>query len=369
MGHGRWRGDKDMAAATRLRVGILPAVGSGLGSMARTGQLGRLYRHLSHYVDEASLTYFSGLPYADEVQHWKPFYQQTGSALWPVPSGIRAGFLWPLRDPVARQMNVFRAMSLLGAVPALMARWRWGIPFVVSHGADYEAIAAIHGRPAWKWQWLRQLVFRWAAAVIVPSEPMAIRLQARFPKTKIVYIPNWVDTEMFRPFGYNDGKIAVYVGRLVAEKNLQRAARALGKSGWIFLCIGEGPDRAILEGMGVICTGASSWESLPSVLNGASLFVLPSLSEGHPKALIEAMACGLACAVSDRVEGVIQDSRNGVVFGAEDERDMEGVFRRLIRTPSFRAELGRQARHNAVERYDIKKVLPQEVALVKGCAS
>lgn len=337
--------------------------------MARTGQLERLYVHLGYYAKDVSLAYFSGLPYADEVQHWKPFYQRTGAVLWPVPAGLRAAFLWPLHDPRIRQMDVFRAMSLLGAIPALTARWRWGIPFVVSHGADYEAIARIHGRPVWKWRWLRRLIFRFAAAVIVPSEPMARRLQARFPKARIVHIPNWVDTEMFRPFGYNDGKIAIYVGRLVAEKNLVRAARALRRAGWTFQCIGEGPERAALEGVGAICTGAASWESLPSLLNGSSLFVLPSLSEGHPKALIEAMACGLPCAVSDRVEGVIEDSRNGVVFGAEDERDMERVFQRLLKAPMFREEFGRQARRDAVERYDIEKILPREVALVKSCAS
>lgn len=352
-----------------MRIGILPAVGSGLDSMARTGQLERLYVHLSRYADEASLTYFSGLPYAEEVQHWKSFYQQTGATLWPVPAGIRRAFLWPLRDSVARQMDIFRAMSLLGAIPALTARWRWGIPFVVSHGAHYEAIADIHGRPAWKWRWLRRLVFRWAAAVIVPSEPMAARLQWRFPKTRIVHIPNWVDTERFRPFGYNDGKIAIYVGRLVAEKNLVRAARALRQAGWTFQCIGEGPERVALEAEGAVCIGAASWESLPSLLNGASLFVLPSLSEGHPKALIEAMACGLACAVSDRVEGVIRQGDTGLVFGAEDEASMERTFRTLREDRALRHSLGLAARHEAVQKYDIQAVLPREVALVLSCAS
>ena len=355
--------------AAPLRVGILPAVGSGLGSMAATGQLERLYVHLGEYTKTFSLTYFSGRPYHDEVQHWKPFYQRTGAGLWPVPAGLRAALLWPLDDPRIRQMNVLRAMSLLGAVPAVVARMRWGIPFVVSHGADYEAIAQIHGRPAWKWRWLRRLVFRFAAAVIVPSAPMAVRLQHQFPRARIVHIPNWVDTDLFTPVGYNDGKIAVYVGRLVAEKNLRRAARALRRAGWTFQCCGEGPEQDTLRAEGAVCIGAASWRALPSLLAGSSLFVLPSLSEGHPKALLEAMACGLACAVSDRVEGIIQHGKNGVVFGAEDEASMERTFRRLRQAPLFRQELGRAAHQTAVERYDIKKVLPREIALVQSCAS
>ena len=40
----------------RMRLGILPAVNSGLGSLAKTGQLERLYVHLGHYAEAFSLT-------------------------------------------------------------------------------------------------------------------------------------------------------------------------------------------------------------------------------------------------------------------------------------------------------------------------
>lgn len=362
-----------MAKAVSI-LGVLPAVGSGLDTMARAGQLGRLDRYARAWDGAfGHATYFSYLPWETEREHTSILQSGGDWAInaWGGPWSIRRAFLRPLRQPEHwRGLTVLRCLNLLAAVPALCARLRWGIPFVVSHGANYEEIARIHGDHGQikKWRWLRRVAFRLAAAVIVPSEPMAHRLQYRFPKARIVHIPNWVDTEMFRPFGHSDGKVAIYTGRLVAEKNLVRVARALRRTGWTFQCIGEGPERAALEAEGATCIGVASWESLPSLLNGASLFVLPSLSEGHPKALLEAMACGLACAVSDRVEGIIRNGGNGLVFGAEDEASMERIFD-LVANPIVRDVLGRAARYDVLVRYDIKNVLPSEVALLRECAS
>src|SRR3972149_402807 len=63
--------------------------------------------------------------------------------------------------------------------------------------------------------------------------------------------------------------------------------------------------------------GSISNEELPPVLNRYRFFALPSVREGMPKALIEAMACGLVCIGTD-VEGIneiIRDGENGFLAG------------------------------------------------------
>ena len=359
-----------------MRLGILPAVGSGLGSMAKTGQLERLYVHLGRYAEAFSVTYFTGLPYADEVQHWRQFSQQTGSTLWPVPGGLRAAFLWPLRDRVARKMRLFRAMSLLGAIPALAAKWRWGIPFVVSHGADYEAIARIHGRSVMhlrKWRWLQRLVFRSASVVLVSREDLAIRLGRKYPKARIVFHPNWIDGKRFSPAESPvRSRRVLYVGRLVEEKNLLRLARAVnGLWGGRLRCVGEGPLQWALGGAHPAsyradCPGPRDWAELPEEYRAVACFVLPSLTEGHPKALLEAMACGLPCAVSDRV-GVIRHEETGLVFKAEDEEDMRVQIARLLDDHALAAMLGAAARKD-VEQYDINVLMPVEIRILQEMA-
>ena len=356
-----------------MKVGILPAPGSGLATMAKTGQLGRLSAHLSWYesaFDEGR--YFSYLPEREE-EKW--FFRVPGfHNLHFVcrPSGVRGALLRPLMEsPLWRDLSVCRAMNLLGAIPALTAKWAFGVPFVVSHGADYEAIARVHGRPALhlrKWGWLRRLVFRSASAVLVSNERLAAQFCEQFPKARIVHHPNWTDTDLFCPAGKPEPGRVLYVGRLVEEKNLLRLEEAVSRIfGAHLRCVGEGPLLLALSGptRRAECPGPTPWERLPEEYRAARCFVLPSLTEGHPKALLEAMACGVPVAVSDRVEGVVLHEETGLLFRAEDVGDMRGQIRRLIEDDALAARLGAAARREALARWDARALMPREIEIVK----
>jgi len=265
-------------------------------------------------------------------------------------------------------------MNLLGAIPALTAKWAFGVPFVVSHGADYEAIARVHGRPALhlrKWGWLRRLVFRSASAVLVSNERLAAQFCEQFPKARIVHHPNWTDTDLFCPAGKPEPGRVLYVGRLVEEKNLLRLEEAVSRIfGAHLRCVGEGPLILALarQPRRADCPGPVCWERLPAEYQAARCFVLPSLTEGHPKALLEAMACGVPVAVSDRVEGVVRHEETGLVFRAKDVGDMRGQIRRLIEDDALAARLGAAARREALARWDARALMPREIEIVKEAA-
>lgn len=360
-------------------LGVLPAVGSGLDTLARTGQLGRFLRYVEAWSTEfGHATYFSYLDRTVEESHGRAV-QRVGRDwiinAWGGSWSPLSAFLRPLRQSVHwRGLSVCRAMSLLGAIPALTAKWLYGIPFVVSHGADYQAIARIHGRSRLhlrKWGWLQRLVFRSAAAILVSNEMLARRLAQRFPKAPIVFHPNWVDTEMFCPAGKPEPGRVLYVGRLVEEKNLLRLEEAVsGIFGAHLRLIGEGPLGWALSHVtrGADCPGPVPWQRLPEEYQAARCFVLPSLTEGHPKALIEAMSAGLPVAVSDRVEGVVRHEETGLVFGAEDVDGMRRAIQRLLLDDDLAAELGAAARREALARWDAKALMPREIEIVKEAA-
>src|SRR5207244_9575786 len=100
-------------------------------------------------------------------------------------------------------------------------------------------------------------------------------------------------------------------GRLVPQKDLETLIRAVaGVPRNLRLCfVGDGPKRGELgrlcTDLGVDCAfaGVVGHGELPEILSRSRCFVLPSRFEGHPKALLEAMAAGLACVASD-ISGV-----------------------------------------------------------------
>lgn len=342
-----------------MRVGIVPAPSCGLRTMAATGQLTRLTRHFTAYQSAGHvLTYFTGLP---DDPPW--IAQLVRPATPPMPhNGTRRALLLPLREARAfRQCRVLRATSLSAALSAMTARVVHGIPFVVSHGADYAAIAKLHRRPTWKWNALRRLAFRLASAVIVPNPAHAMELQAFFPAARIVHVPNWVDTQMFAPSPRPNGwPTVLYVGRLVIEKNLVRLAHVCRDHGWRLFCIGDGPQRGLLQSLGAECPGAVEWDDLPKWHAQAHVFCLPSYTEGLPKALLEAMSSGLPCAVSSAIVGVVGPH---AVFPPASEPAMAEAINTLLKRG---ADL--TGTRQAVLRYDIARVLPEEIRVVEEAA-
>lgn len=103
----------------------------------------------------------------------------------------------------------------------------------------------------------------------------------------------------------------------------------------------------------------------------ADLFVLPSVREGLPIALIEAMSSGLAC-VASRLEGstdvLIDDHSSGLLVAPDDEIGFERALARLLTDKGLAARLGASARAAVLERYAIEKVAPSWLAAYRELA-
>lgn len=94
----------------------------------------------------------------------------------------------------------------------------------------------------------------------------------------------------------------------------------------------------------------------------ADIFVLPSLREGLPNALIEAMASGIAC-VASRLDGatddLIEDSANGLLVPPGDVPALEAALRFLVDHPGRMIEFGRRARQTIEARFTIGQTAQQ----------
>jgi len=181
-------------------------------------------------------------------------------------------------------------------------------------------------------------------------------LKEGYNKNKIVFIPNGLDTNIFRPKDDkisnstaskvmdNNYKFIIYTGRLSRHKNIDLLIRsfiAIKKNSycakWKLIILGDGKmiDDSVeyeLKDLAnnnpysndIIFTGKV--DDVYNYLKLSSIFVLPSTSEGLPNCLLEAMSCGLACIGSDviGINDLIKHSYNGLLF------DLDASGRSLI---------------------------------------
>jgi len=128
---------------------------------------------------------------------------------------------------------------------------------------------------------------------------------------------------------------------------------------------GDGPDRGWLENRAVELGISSSvdfagWTDptrLRALYAQTDLFVLPSLAEGIPIVLMEAMAMQIPC-VAPRIAGIpelIDDGVDGMLFAVADVEDLTRKIRTLLKSPELCAQIGRQARARVVRDYDMAR--------------
>lgn len=131
------------------------------------------------------------------------------------------------------------------------------------------------------------------------------------------YIPNGVDTTLFKPgdaSSAKSGRDVIFVGRFVEKKGLEFLKKVAQLSPQVqYLFIGDGPlspDSWGLSNVEVVGYVADEKE-LAEYYRNAALFVLPSHGEGFPLVVQEALACGVKIIISEDVrsgcDGLIDD--------------------------------------------------------------
>jgi glycosyltransferase involved in cell wall biosynthesis len=184
---------------------------------------------------------------------------------------------------------------------------------------------------------------------------------------KVVVIPNGVDLKEFNSTVNTISDRAVnviFVGRLLPNKGLKylvEAARLVidkGLESIKFRIVGDGPFRAQLEnlirqkGLGRYFDFLGKVPSVSEILREGGIFVRPSLTEGMPLTILEAMASRLpviATRVAGTSELVIQN-KTGLLVEPGNVKQLADAILRLANSPEFANRLGQNARA-FIERY------------------
>jgi glycosyltransferase involved in cell wall biosynthesis len=166
---------------------------------------------------------------------------------------------------------------------------------------------------------------------------------------------------------------------LTRQKNFRALVEALaGLEGgnWICIIAGEGELRPDLEraidraGIGDRIRLAGLVEDMPGLLAAGDVFCLPSLFEGLPLALLEAMAAGLPV-VSFEIDGVrdvVTGGAEALLVEAGDVRGFTEALASLVEDPARRAAMGLAARSLVEERFGMERVLDRLEAVYRAKA-
>ena len=194
----------------------------------------------------------------------------------------------------------------------------------------------------------------------------AVTQAYRPPRGRLFTIPNGVDVERF---GGDEGRarargdlglppharVIIVVAKLFAQKGHAVLLEALMSADLqpddAVLFVGEGPERQHLQRLAQQ-RGLSSVRILgnradvPQLLAASDIFVLPSLWEGLPMALLEGMASGLPV-IATEVAGsrqVVTPGQSGILVPPGDPVSLAGAITRLLTSDAERMRLGRAAR-------------------------
>ncbi|HMK33911.1 MAG TPA: glycosyltransferase family 4 protein [Desulfomonilaceae bacterium] len=278
--------------------------------------------------------------------------------------------------------SLIKTNQIYGAELALAIARFYKKPFVARCGymwsknagleKGYDSPEATHARS------VEEKVFAAANQVMVTTEAMQRDIATRIPAVspRVAVVPNYVDTDVFRPgISTRDEKTLLFVGRISPEKNLQSLLEAILPLQVNLILIGEGRLRSELQTRFGALDGRVTWEGnvpnaqLPHYMNEATAFVLPSLYEGHPKALLEAMACGTPVlgADSSGIRELIRHGDNGLLCGPDPAALRLGI-RELLSRPDLRFTLGRNARKFVLDHYSLDKIAAIEMELLRKVA-
>ncbi len=266
--------------------------------------------------------------------------------------------LMKLRPDVVHVHNRFFFTSLIGAAAAKAL----DIPVVSTlHLGSLEALPLPQRLPVLAYENLfGRSIIQASERVIAVSQAVADytrHLGATPAKTCVQ--PNAVDSRAFRPAESRcEGPLRVaYVGRLIQNKGPQYLIEAIPallklRPNTEFWFAGDGPMRAGLEdrvselGVEANVRFLGVRNDIAELLQQSDMFVRPSLMEGMPLTVLEAMACGLptvATPVGGTAELIVEDE-TGLLVPPRDVPGLIAALAQLMESPELRMRLGRNAR-------------------------
>lgn len=276
---------------------------------------------------------------------------------------------------VGRHMDVLKTNQGHSGIHVLLAAVLWHKPYVSRSGYVLSEQLENRKNKSCKDRLLailERIVMRRAVCCFVPTLYHIEWCKEHMHCRRLELMPNNVDTEVFRPGAAPArGDYVLAVGRVVEIKRYDILSRACAKAGIALKIAGDGPDRervvkiAEESGCRLEMLGRVANDELPTLMAGAAIYVICSEYEGHPKSLVEAMACGCACVGTDNpgIRNQIRTGENGILAdGTED--GIANAIRRILDDKVLAEKIRAGARRSALENFALDVLASKEYGVL-----
>lgn len=289
---------------------------------------------------------------------------------------------------VARELRTWPAQVVQTALPTSDMIGR-SLAFLTRVPVIFSSVRGQNvDKPNWQ-RWLDRRTARLAKAVIFNDReavPMAIRHEGVHPD-QVVYIPNGVAiTSARRPFAEvrrelntpPEATVIATIARLHPSKGQQYLLRAFRlvrdrHPGAVLWLVGDGECRAALEreaaelGIAASVRFAGTRRDVRDVLDAIDLFALPSLWEGMPNALMEAMAAGRPVVASDTdaIGELVIDGKTGWMVRPGDADGLARCMIEILANPVRAAEIGQAGLQHVRQHFSLESMADAYAALYR----
>lgn len=239
---------------------------------------------------------------------------------------------------------------------------------------------------------------RHSNAVTTNANELAKKARALIPSLEVSVIPNGIDTGHFKPLEKNTrlakslgliagdsclsaSPVVGFVGELREKKGLKTLLSAYTqvnkKHLATLLIVGDiraGEDKRVFEEFKpsnpdshIIVTGFVSPNDLPAYYSLLDVYVQPSLRDGLPNALLEAMACEKAV-IGTSVGGIgdaVTDGENGKLIPAKDPYALADAICNLLSDETLRKKYGSAARQTIMSKFTPEMELEGNLSLYR----
>jgi len=294
-------------------------------------------------------------------------------------------------EGMSSRVDAVRAYGIGNLMPATVCRVH-RIPLVVSYEYDWSGEMLLTRRRLLHAvsRKIEDLVFEFSTVTVGLSRRLCDEASKRGAKN-VVLIPNGIDPNLVRELsneekerirshlGLVGKKIVLYVGRLHSIKGVPYLIKAVSHlhqrhDDIGLLVVGDGADREKLrllcEKVGLtdhtVFTGFVPRSNVFSFMKVADVLVLPSLMEGNPRVLIEAMFCRLPIVGTDvaGVRDLIEQGRNGLLVSPRNPIALAQAVDSILGDAYLARKLIEEAYRDASRRFNGQKLVDMNVGLV-----